>query len=163
MIVFERPPRLRDDGISSEPDDDHAEECLDDVIADERQEEQPERNAKERRRGQPPRAPDVDLSPILDDDQSGNQHRYDDRERRGGSDRKTERQEGHRDQRFPKPNGRSNNRRQEDDANDVGGGRVDHSESQQAVDITNHFQNLSRHRPSTQGSLSKNLHHILRA
>lgn len=58
-------------------------------------------------------AADLDIAPILNEDNRGHGDRNEDGQRNGGSDRNKERKQGHRDEGFAEPKRRSNHRGEE--------------------------------------------------
>ena len=79
------------------------------------EQEEAERNAGKRREQQTGRAAEVNLFPILDNDDDGNGDREEDSEGRGGPQRNEERQEGDRDEGLAESEGRADEGGQKDD------------------------------------------------
>ena len=120
MILLQSQFPLGCQRINRKHGNDEAEDNFHHMIVDRNQQQQPQRNAEQRRDDQPGCAADFDLSPILNHNHRGNQDRYQNRQRRGDGNGNTQGQQGNRNQRLAKAERGPNERGEENYRQHIG-------------------------------------------
>src|SRR5215469_148364 len=125
MVAGQFPGHAAHQGVNREEHNDQGQSALDGALVMAGEKQETDGNAEQCGEDEPSGTDEVNLFPVLYDDDGGNGNGDKHGKRRGDTQRNAKREQRHGHQRFPKAEGGANQSREENDEQNVAGGRVD--------------------------------------